>query len=231
MRILIADDDPNVLEPLEIALTREGFTVLAASDGLQAWNVFTREQPDLAVLDVNMPGIDGIELTRRIALAGDPRVPIIMLTGREQERDKVAALDLGADDYVIKPCSHRELIARIRAVWRRAGSVSRILSTGNLSVDPTTHQVSLEGRPVAVTSTEFALLQTLMEHAGQIVRTNTIMARVWGYTVSEDLLRVTVYRLRRKLEPDPKQPRYIHTIPSVGFMVLDKQQAAASAPV
>lgn len=226
MRILVADDDPNVLEPLEIALQREGFTVLAARDGIHAWDLFMQERPDFAVLDVTMPGPNGLELTRRIGEAGEPRVPVIVLTGREQERDKVAALDLGADDYVIKPCSHRELIARIRAVWRRAGQPARALTTGSLTVDPPTHHVYIDDRQVDVTPTEFLLLLTLIESAGQIVRTNTIMRRVWGYPVSEDLLRVTVYRLRRKIELDPKQPRYIHTVQGVGFMIYDNHSSS-----
>ncbi len=230
MRILVADDDPNILEPLEIALRREGFTVFAARDGIRAWDIFTRERPDFAVLDMSMPGADGLELTRRISSAGEPRVPIIVLTGRSQERDKVAALDTGADDYVVKPCSHRELIARIRAVWRRADRPALVLTNGALSVDPMTHHVHLDGQRVEVTATEFTLLLTLMEHAGQIVRTSTIMRRVWGLAVSDDLVRVTVFRLRRKIEPDPKQPRYIHTVPGVGFIVRDSHLGGPPLP-
>lgn len=221
LKILVADDDPNVLEPLEIALRREGFSVFAASDGIQAWDYFVHDRPDFAVLDIAMPGPDGLELTRRIGEAGDPRVPVIVLTGRDHERDKVTALDLGADDYVIKPCSHRELIARIRAVWRRAGQPGRVLSAGDLSLDPALHHFYIAGRRMEVTPIEFTLLLALIENAGQVVRANTIMRRVWGYAVSDDLLRVTVYRLRRRIEPDPKRPRYILTVPGVGFIVLD----------
>jgi two-component system KDP operon response regulator KdpE len=229
LRILIADDDPDVLIPLEIALKREGHRVLTARDGLQAWIIFTQEHPDFVVLDVNMPGLDGIELTRRINMSGEPRVPVIVLTGREQERDKVSALDLGADDYIIKPFGFPELLARIRAVWRRTRPSQRILSAGGLVVDPLTHHVTVDGDHVEVTPTEFALLLVLMEHAGQVTRTSAIMGRVWNTAVSEDLVRVTVFRLRRKIEADPKHPRYLHTIPGVGFMVQDRLAATPDA--
>jgi DNA-binding response OmpR family regulator len=219
MRILIADDDPDILEPLEAVLKLEGHTVLAASDGDRAWDLFKLERPDFAVLDVSMPGIDGIALTRRINGSGEPRVPVILLTGRGHDNDKVVALDMGADDYVVKPCSHRELLARIRAVWRRAGTPSRVFSVGGLTIDPATHTFYIQGRPVDVTSNEFLLLLALMERAGQVVRYSTLMHRVWGSEVSHDLLRVTVYRLRHKIEEDPRSPRYIRTIPGVGFLI------------
>ena len=230
MRILLADDDQEVLTPLEIALRREGFEVLAARDGARAWDLFTAERPDFAVLDVTMPGVDGLELTRRIARSGTPPVPVILLTGRDQDRDKVAALDLGADDYVVKPCSHRELIARIRAVWRRAGQPLRTLTIGGMTSEPTTHHVYVEGRPVEVTATEFALLFTLGERAGQVLQGATIMKRVWGSPVSNDLLRMTVYRLRHKIEPEPRRPRYIHNVHGVGFMLRDGELPDGSSP-
>lgn len=219
MRILIADDDQAILEGLESTLKREGHEVMAAPDGERAWELFSTERPDFAILDVNMPGLDGIGLTRRIAAAGEPRVPVIVLTGRGQERDKVAALDAGADDYVVKPYSHRELLARIRAVWRRVGMPARLIVAGTLAIDPTTHKFYVEGRPIDVTTNEFLLLLTLMERAGQVVRYATIMHRVWGSEVSSDLLRVTVYRLRHKIEPDPQTPRYICTVAGVGFLI------------
>ncbi|HZS88285.1 MAG TPA: response regulator transcription factor [Chloroflexota bacterium] len=229
MRILIADDDPDVLAPLEIALKAAGHRVLSARDGLQAWLIFTQEHPDFVVLDVNMPSIDGVELTRRISGFGDPRVPVILLTGRGGERDKVSALDLGADDYIIKPFSVPELLARIRAVWRRTQPAARTLNAGGLVVDPLTRHVTVDGVSVEVTPTEFALLLVLMEHVGQVVRMGAIMGRVWNTAVSEDLVRVTVFRLRRKIESDPKQPRYLHTVPSVGFMVQDRLAPAPLA--
>ena len=229
MRILIADDDQDIIEPLEAVLKREGYDVVVASDGDRAWDLFTLERPDFAVLDVSMPGMDGIELTRRIAGSGEPRVPVILLTGRGSENDKVVALDLGADDYVVKPCSHRELLARIRAVWRRVGTPSRLFSVGGLTIDPATHTFYIEGRPVEVTSNEFLLLLALMERAGQVVRYGTLMHRVWGSDVSHDLLRVTIYRLRHKIEADPRSPRYIRTIPGVGFLIQAPDPWADSA--
>jgi DNA-binding response OmpR family regulator len=219
MRILIADDDPDVLESLEHALRREGHEVIPAIDGDTAWELFLLDRPDFAVLDVSMPGLDGIALTRRIAATGEPHVPVILLTGRNQERDKVTALDAGADDYVVKPCGPRELLARIRAVWRRAGTPSRLIMIGDLTIDPATHRFYVDGRTIEVTSNEFLLLLTLMERAGQVVRYTTLMHRVWGSEVSHDLLRVTVYRLRHKIEPDPAKPRYIRTVPGVGFLI------------
>jgi two-component system response regulator RegX3 len=219
VRILLADDDPNILEPLEQVLRRDGHEVVAAGDGDTAWDLFTLDRPDFAVLDVSMPGLDGFALTRRIAATGEPRVPIILLTARGHERDKVSALDAGADDYVVKPCSHRELLARIRAVWRRAGTPSRLITVGNLTIDPATHKFYLDGRTVEVTTNEFLLLLTLMERAGHVVRYAALMHRVWGTEVSNDLLRVTIYRLRRKIEPDASKPRYIHTVPGVGFLL------------
>ncbi len=188
MRILLADDDPNILDPMEIALRQAGFAVLAARDGIHAWDVFTTERPDFAVLDVTMPGLDGLELTRRIARDETQRVPVILLTGRQDERDRVAGLDLGADDYVVKPVSNRELIARIRAVWRRTRGASPTLTAGNLMIDPGIRQFYIDGQAVAVTVTEFDLLLMLLERAGHVVPTQSIMERVWGYVVSDDLL-------------------------------------------
>jgi DNA-binding response OmpR family regulator len=225
VRILLADDDPEVLEPLATALRREGYEVLAAEDGTQAWEFFITDRPNLAVLDVAMPGVDGMTLTRRIVESGEPRVPVILLTGRAQVRDKVTALDSGADDYVVKPCNYRELAARIRAAWRRVGTPARMLSAGNLALDPPTHRFFVDGGQIEVTINEFKLLMVLMERAGQVVRYKTLMHAVWGISVSSDLLRVTVYRLRHKIEPDPARPRYILTVPGVGFMI-----PAAAAP-
>ena len=219
MRILVADDDPNVLEPLEIALRRAGYTVIPATNGRRAWELFKEEHPDFAVLDVTMPGLDGLEVARRIARSGPPRVPVIMLTGRDRVDDKVSALEDGADDYVVKPITHRELVARIRAVLRRANPTAQAITAGRLTINPATHQFSIDGSPIDVTGIEFALLLILMEHAGQVVPPDAIMERLWGHDVSDDLLRVTVYRLRRKIEPNPSQPITVLTVPGVGFMV------------
>lgn len=219
MKILVADDDPNILDPLTIMLSRAGYEVLAASNGRQAWDFFRSSQPDFAVLDVNMPDVDGMTLLRRIGEAGDPRIPVIMLTGRGQTNDKIMGLDLGADDYIVKPCTERELLARIRAVWRRTTAPTEVLSAGDLAINLATHDFTLKGRHVDVTSNEFVLLQSLIEHEGRVVRYKELMQRIWGANVSHDLLRVTVFRLRRKIEVDAKAPRYIVTVPSVGFLL------------
>jgi DNA-binding response OmpR family regulator len=219
MRILVADDDPSILEPLVIALERDGYDVVSASDGEKAWESFRQQRPDFAVLDVSMPNLDGLTLTRKIAASGDPRVPVILLTGRREVEDKVRAFELGADDYVIKPCTDRELLARIRAVWRRTSGPARILHAGDLAIDPRTHDFFLKGQRVDLTALEFKLLLELLEHAGQVVRYSTLMHKTWGYTVSHDLLRVTVFRIRQKIEPDPHTPHYLHTVPRVGLIV------------
>lgn len=226
------DDDLDTLDPLAMALTREGFEVVTAPDGVQGWEVFSAHRPDIAVLDVNMPGLDGIALLERIRASGGPHVPVILLTGRGGERDKVAGLDIGADDYVVKPCSHRELAARIRAIWRRTNTPPRVRTVGNLTIDPAMRTFSIGGQAVHVTPQEFELLLALMEQAGQVVRISALMKRVWGSEISHDHLRVTVFRLRQKIEPNPKKPRYIHTVPSVGFMVADAigPSSAAAAP-
>jgi len=229
LQILLVDDDPNTLEPLGMALTREGFEVVTASDGAQGWEIFSAHRPDVAVLDVTMPGLDGIALLRRIRASGGAHVPVILLTGRGGERDKVAGLDIGADDYVVKPCSHRELAARIRAIWRRTNTVPRVRTIGTLAIDPAMRKFSIGGHAVHVAPQEFELLLALMEQAGQVVRISALMKRVWGSEVSHDLLRVTIFRLRQKIEPNPKQPRYIHTVPSVGFMLTD-EVSSSSAP-
>lgn len=229
MQILLVDDDPDILVPLGMALTREGFEVVTAPDGEQGWEVFSTQRPDFAVLDVTMPGLDGIALLQRIRASGGPYVPVILLTGRGGERDRVAGLDIGADDYVVKPCSHRELAARIRAILRRTNTAPRVRTIGGLTIDPALRRFSIGGLQVHVTPQEFELLLALMEQAGQVVRISALMKRVWGSEVSHDLLRVTVFRLRQKIEPNPKQPRYIHTVPSVGFMVTD-EVSSSSAP-
>lgn len=217
MRILLADDDLEIRETLEIVLRRDGYTVIPAASGAEAWELFVSERPDLAILDIGMGEPNGIELTRRINEDSERRVPVIILTGHEAENDKVRALDLGADDYLVKPFSAREVVARIRAVSRRARVVSPVIALGGLTLDTWTHVVTRDEQQVDLTTLQFVLLQLLMERAGHVVSSQTIMKRVWGGPVSDDLLRVTIFRLRRKIEDDPQRPRYIHTIPGVGF--------------
>jgi len=217
MRILLADDDREIRETLEIVLRRDGYTIIPAASGAEAWELFVSERPDLAILDIGMGEPNGIELTRRINEDPERRVPVIILTGHEAENDKVRALDLGADDYLVKPFSAREVVARIRAVSRRARVVSPVIALGGLTLDTWTHVVTRDEQQVDLTTLQFVLLQLLMERAGQVVSSQTIMKRVWGGPVSDDLLRVTIFRLRRKIEDDPQRPRYIHAIPGVGF--------------
>jgi len=225
MRILLADDDLEIRETLGIVLRRDGYTVILASSGVEAWALFQSERPDMAILDINLGEPDGIELTRRISEDPTMRVPVIILTGREAENDKVRVLDLGADDYLIKPFSAREVLARIRAVARRARVATPVIVLGPLVLDTQTHRVTHQGRPVDLTTLQFVLLRLLMEQAGRVVTGDTIMKRVWGEPVSDDLLRVTVFRLRRKIEDDPRRPRYIHTVAGVGFTLRIEHDA------
>ncbi len=230
MRILLADDDLEVRETLGIVLRRDGYTVIPAASGAEAWALFQSERPDMAILDINMGEPNGIELTRRINEDPDNRAPVIILTGREAENDKVRVLDLGADDYLIKPFSAREVLARIRAVFRRARVAAPVITLGPLTLDTRTHSVTHQGQPVDLTTLQFVLLRLLMEQAGQVVTGDTIMRRVWGEVVSDDLLRVTVFRLRRKIEDDPRRPRYIHTVAGVGFTLRIDRDADGASP-
>jgi len=219
VRVLLADDDPTLLALLERALRRAGYSVVSAPNGRLAWAMFEAQRPDFAVLDVAMPGLDGLAVARRIGDAGAPRVPVIILTGHADEDAKVAALESLVDDYLVKPVSARELVARIHAVQRRAQPAALVLTAGPLALNPATHQVWIDGRPLEVTGTEFALLRALMERAGQVVAPAALMERVWGYAVSDDLLRMTIYRLRRKVEPRPTHPIYILTVPGTGLLL------------
>ncbi len=219
MRVLVADDDANLLASLEVTLRRAGYIVVSALNGRQAWALFQEERPDFAVLDIAMPGLNGLELARRIGDSGQPRVPIIMLTGHDDEDDKVGALESGVDDYVVKPVTARELIARIHAVQRRARPSALVITAGKLALNPATRQFWINGQEVDVTGTEFALLLALIERAGQVVPSAELMRRIWGYAVSDDLLRMTIYRLRRKVEPKPAHPVHIITVPGSGFML------------
>jgi two-component system response regulator VicR len=233
VQILLVDDDRELVDLLAFALRRAGLEPLPAYDASSAIQVFSDKQPDLAVLDVNLGLGNGLDVLK--ALRQRSQLPIIMLTAFDTEEDKVRGLELGADDYLTKPFSHRELIARIRAQLRRAGMVPDLkpdpavrLEVGPIVLDTRTHTVTKRGQPVSLTVTEFRLLHVLMVHAGTVVPTARLLKQVWNYAVDaggNDVVRVTVHRLRRKLEDDPSQPKLLHTIAGVGVLLRGEPEA------
>ena len=226
MKLLLVDDDRELVDLLGFALKRAGFRIVAAHDAPSALNAFAAEQPDLAVLDVNIGPWDGFELLRELRRLSD--LPIIMLTGRDREEDKVRGLELGADDYVTKPFSHRELTARIRAHLRRRGreGVASVptpneLRVGSITLNPAQHAAENDGRPLALTVTEFRLLHYLMTNAGTVVPTRAILKQVWGYDDpgGTDVVRAAMHRLRRKLGEEPGRAGLLQTVPGVGVLL------------
>ena len=220
-RVLVVDDDPTVSEVVTRYLEREGYSVEAVGDGRLALERATADPPDLVVLDVMLPGIDGLEVCRRLrALAP---VAVIMLTARGEETDRITGLDRGADDYVTKPFSPRELTARVRSVLRRAREPLTTepggpLVAGPLEVDVPSHEVRLRGAPVPLTAREFELLVYLMRHPHQVFRREQLLERVWGYTYGDtSTVTVPVRRLREKIEDDPSHPAYVQTVWGVGY--------------
>lgn len=219
MKALIVDDDRVLADLLAFALRREGFEVVQARDGEAALRRWTEEEPDIIVLDVNMPKLDGFGVCRRIRAQAD--TPIIMLTVRGEEDDIVRGLELGADDYIPKPFSPRQLVARMQAVLRRAGTTPTLGTrhAGVLTLDPSRREVCVkEGNPIALTPLECELLEYLMLNGGQVLTHDTIIDHVWGPEGADrDMLRQLVHRLRNKIEPDPSEPIYIETIPGLGY--------------
>jgi DNA-binding response OmpR family regulator len=221
-RVLIVDDEPNIREVVGLYLRRDGHEVVSATDGEEALEVFSESKPDLVVLDLMLPKISGLEVCRR--MREDRRVPLIMLTARGEEEERIVGLSLGADDYVVKPFSPRELAARVAAVLRRVEESSgpgdqRVLSFDDLRIDPSTREVLVRGEPVTLTAREFDLLYELASSPGRVYTRDQLMELVWGYTFSADTSTVTVHvrRLREKVEPDPARPRYLQTVWGVGY--------------
>ncbi len=218
-RILVVDDEPQVREILKLYLSRDGFRVSTATDGLAALEAFETQAPDLIVLDLMLPRVDGLEVFRRIR--GQHATPIIMLTAKGDELDRVLGLELGADDYIVKPFSPREVVARVKNVLRRAAPEAgeKPLTHGTLTIDPLARVVEVEGRRVELTSKEFDLLYFLAQHAGQVFTRTQLLDRVWGYEFYGDASTVTVHirRLREKIEADPSEPRFLATVWGVGY--------------
>ena len=221
--MLVVDDERRYRDLLEMNLTRRGFRVVQAADGLAALNAVEQETPDLVVLDLMLPDMTGYEVCRRIRELSS--VPVIMLTARAEDAEKVRGLQSGADDYVTKPFSADELLARIEAVLRRS-DVSRAAGTrafefGDLRVDLARHEVTLRGQAVDLTPTEYKLLAQLAANAGRVMVQDELLRRVWGpgYEGANELLHAAIRRLRMRIEDDPAAPRYIQTKRAIGYLI------------
>jgi two-component system KDP operon response regulator KdpE len=222
-RILVVDDEPQLTRVLRTGLKSRGYEVRTAADGLSGFETFTDWHPDLVITDLAMPVMDGLELCRRVRAVSP--VPIIVLSAKGEEKTKVEALDLGADDYVTKPFGIDELLARVRASLRRAAAVVNsehepaVLIAGDFQIDLETRKVLVADREVHLTPKEFDLLVYFVKHSGKVLTHRTLLAAIWGgnYVEQNEYLRVFVGNLRKKLEPDPTTPRYIVTEPWIGY--------------
>ena len=220
-RILVVEDEPSISDPLSYLLQREGYEVTVVEDGLEAVEEFERNGADLVLLDLMLPGQPGTDVIRQIRQ--ESQVPVIMLTAKDGEVDKVVGLELGADDYVTKPYSSRELIARIRAVMRRNSDSDELIpdtvSAGPVRMDVERHVVSVGGDEITMPLKEFDLLEMLLRNAGRVMTRGQLIDRVWGpgYVGDTKILDVHIKRLRSKIEPDPSSPRYLMTVRGLGY--------------
>ncbi|RME86226.1 MAG: DNA-binding response regulator [Caldilineae bacterium] len=221
--ILVVEDEPNIAEVIGLYLRRADYDVVTLHDGEAALAWLAANKPDLVVLDLMLPRVDGLEITRWLRSRGN--IPIIMLTSRRQETDRILGLEMGADDYVVKPFSPRELVSRVRAVLRRVAAPGEdvvpgpALTCGDLTIDPATRLVTVAGREVTLTAREFDLLWWLASHPRQVFTRDQLLDHVWGLAEYIDPSTVTVHirRLREKLEEDASNPRYIRTVWGVGY--------------
>jgi DNA-binding response OmpR family regulator len=229
MSVLLVDDDRDLVDVLTYILRREGYEVVTAFDGEQGWTRFNSDSPELVILDANMPGLDGFEVCKRIREVS--KTPVIMLTARTDEGDVVQALGFGADDYITKPFSPRQLVARVKAVLRRAqqfapsGGDGEELHASDLTLDLRTRTLRREEEEIRLTPLEYKILHYLMVNRGRVLTNSAIVEHVWGFpgAGNEDLVKVHVHRLRQKLERDPQDPRYVRTVPGVGYMLKDER--------
>jgi DNA-binding response OmpR family regulator len=220
--VLVVDDDPRILRLVRVNLERTGFNVVTATSGAAALEELAAAPPDLAVLDVTMPGMDGYTLTQKIRESSN--VPIIMLTAMSEQSKKVHGLEIGADDYLTKPFDPDELVARIRALLRRSQSTGplenqNIIEAGDLVIDLARRKVERDGEQIKLTPTEYKLLQVLAQQAGKVIPHTDLLSKVWGpeYRDDTDYLWVYIRYLRQKLEKDPSNPRYIVSVPGFGY--------------
>jgi len=221
-RILVVEDEPSIREVLSLYLRRAGYQVTVVGDGREALTALSSQMPELVVLDLMLPEVDGLEITRWLRERGD--TPIIMLTARREEQDRIAGLEMGADDYVVKPFSPQELVSRVRAVLRRTkpstpGSPGGTLVYGGLRIDPQTRLVEVDGKEKQLTAKEFDLLWALARHPRQVFTRDQLLDLVWGLSDFIDPSTVTVHvrRLREKVETDPGNPEHIRTVWGVGY--------------
>lgn len=221
MKALVVDDEQPLLDALQYALQREGFEVITATDSEQAIQLFNEQNPDLVILDVMLPTRSGFEVCQ--ILRKQSNVPIIMLTARGAEGDRVVGLEIGADDYITKPFSMRELMARIRSVMRRASAssapVGPVLKAGDLTLDVNQYEARLGDKLLNLSPKEFELLRFLMEHPGQVFSRQTLLDRIWGEDkyIEERTVDVHIHWLREKIEPNPRKPKYLLTVRGVGY--------------
>ena len=225
--ILVVDDEPSVVEVVSLYLNREGYQVAVARDGLEALRLIEVRQPTLVVLDLMLPHVDGLEIIRRLRNDKGSSVPVIMLTARSQETDRIYGLELGADDYVTKPFSPAELVARVKAVLRRSGAGTTAenddntldFGEGELVINPVTRLVAVKGDEVELTATEFNLLHYLASHPRQVFSRDQLLEQVWGFSDYLDPSTVTVHirRLREKIESNPSKPTWLATVWGVGY--------------
>jgi DNA-binding response OmpR family regulator len=222
-RVLVVDDEPRIVQLVRDYLERAGFAVSTARSGPEALMRARQERPDLIVLDLGLPQLDGLEVTRR--LRRDSGVPILMLTGRDDETDKIVGLELGADDYVTKPFSPRELTARVRAVLRRheRDAQAEVIHAGDLVLDVPRLRAEVAGQPVSLTATEFQLLTVLARQPGRVFTRSQLLDAIHGVASEsyERAIDAHVKNIRRKLEPDPRTPRYLLTVYGVGYRLAD----------
>lgn len=227
--LLVVDDEAGILRLMKLELSAQGFRVITASDGESAITLAEEHRPDAILLDVMMPGISGIEVMRRLRERSN--VPVLLVTAKDKDTDKVRGLELGADDYIVKPFNPDELGARVRAVLRRVLSqdVERVVKAGDVEIDLTRRLVKKAGEPVALTRTEWLLLQHLAANAGKVMLNTELLTKVWGPEYRDDLqyLRVWVSRLRAKLEETPSHPQVIRTLQGIGYL-FEAEPAEAS---
>ncbi|HRF60263.1 MAG TPA: response regulator transcription factor [Fimbriimonadaceae bacterium] len=219
MKVLLVDDEPTILETVETKLRKEGYSVFTAATAEEGMRLYKQTKPDLLILDVMLPQRSGYDLCR--AIRKDSKVPIIFLTARASEDDRVSGLDIGADDYVVKPFNLSELAARVKALLRRTTGETplQIVETGNLKIDPVRHEAVLDGANLTLSPKEFALLYFLARHAGQVFSRDTLLDRVWGQDafVSSRTVDVHVHWLRERIEPTPGKPIRLVTVRGVGY--------------
>jgi two-component system KDP operon response regulator KdpE len=217
--ILVVDDEEAIRRFLRVTLASQGFEIIEAASGQEAVSIGSSQRPDLVILDLALPDIDGIEVTRRLRQYTE--IPIIILSVRGSENDKIAALDAGADDYLTKPFGAGELLAMIRVAWRHQSRPigESVFTNGKLMIDLANRLIKVSGREVQLTPTEYAILKALVDHAGRVITHRQLLQEVWGEQYGDELhmLHVNISNLRRKIEPDPTRPNYIITEPGVGY--------------